>query len=151
MRFWSFLSSNTGIQTVADKFQSSKKRLRVEMHAQPSFFLPAPQGITSSHLVIIRGESYHLPFLLIQGSGAELLPPCKPVEVSQCLFTCLRSQLLSQNPQCVYVCDTFNTNERHPFLKMSSVMQEAVLNTSHSKPLPSCLTQSQDSVRDNLE
>lgn len=108
------------------------------MHAQPSFFLPTPQGITSSHLVIIRGESYHLPFLLIQGSGAELLPPCKPVEVSQCLFTCLRSQLLRQNPQyvCVYVCDTFNTNERHPFLKMSSVMQEAVQNTPHSKPPP---------------
>jgi hypothetical protein len=94
-KVWSLSSFNTGIHPIADIFQSSQKRLRVEMHAQPSFFLPAPQGITSCHLVIIRGESCHLPFLLIHGTGTELLLPCMPEEISQCLFTCLRSQLLS--------------------------------------------------------
>lgn len=118
------------------------------MHVQSSLFLSAPQGITSCHLVIIRGESYHLPFLLIHGRGAELLTPRTPMEASQCLFTCLRSQLLSQKLS-MHACDTLNTNERHPLLKMSPVMPKSVVTHLTACPPPSCLTQSQRSVRCN--
>lgn len=121
------------------RFIPSKKSLMQKIHDQPSFFLPIPQGVTSCHLVIIRGESYHLLLLLIHRRAA--LPSLRVYR--RFPHACLHASGLQLTTQfflsaCVHILSYINTKPTQSFLRTSEeiqVPQSAKVTFSHSKLL----------------